>query len=240
MRRRSERSWRDRGRAIGGATRGVVQDEPGDRDVRDALPTFFRQASTDQRTNRRRHVGGQRRPVRLAFEDGGDRVRHGLARERGAAGQHFVEHAAERPDVRRACRPAVPAPARGSCRRPSRGSTPAARRRRAVARGESSSVAAPLTGSRAFASPKSSTFTVPSSRTLMFAGFRSRWTIPCSCAASSASAICVAIGSASSMGMAASRDPLGERRAFDQFHHEGVQAVGVLEAVDLRDVRVIE
>jgi hypothetical protein len=30
----------------------------------------------------------------------------------------------------------------------------------------------------AFAKPKSSTFTVPSSRTLMFAGFRSRWTIP--------------------------------------------------------------
>ena len=30
------------------------------------------------------------------------------------------------------------------------------------------------TASRAFASPKSSTFAVPSSRTLMFAGFRSR------------------------------------------------------------------
>ena len=30
----------------------------------------------------------------------------------------------------------------------------------------------------AFASPKSSTFTVPSSRTLTFAGFRSRWMMP--------------------------------------------------------------
>ena len=38
-------------------------------------------------------------------------------------------------------------------------------------------------GSSAFANPKSSTFTVPSSVTLMLAGFRSRWTIPCSCAA---------------------------------------------------------
>ena len=55
-------------------------------------------------------------------------------------------------------------------------------------------------GSIAFARPKSSTFTVPSARTLMFAGFRSRWMIPCSCAASSASAICFAIGSASSSG----------------------------------------
>ena len=36
-----------------------------------------------------------------------------------------------------------------------------------------------LLGSNALASPKSRTFTVPSSRTLMFAGFRSRWMIPC-------------------------------------------------------------
>ena len=50
----------------------------------------------------------------------------------------------------------------------------------------------------AFARPKSSIFTRPSGRTLIFAGLRSRWMIPCSCAASSASAICLAIGSASS------------------------------------------
>jgi hypothetical protein len=56
-------------------------------------------------------------------------------------------------------------------------------------------------GSIAFAKPKSNTFTVPSSRTLMFAGFRSRWMIPCSWAASRASAICFAIGNASSSGM---------------------------------------
>ena len=36
--------------------------------------------------------------------------------------------------------------------------------------------------STAFANPKSSTFTVPSAATLMFAGFRSRWMTPCSCA----------------------------------------------------------
>jgi hypothetical protein len=54
----------------------------------------------------------------------------------------------------------------------------------------------------AFASPKSRTFTAPSARTLMFAGFRSRWMIACSCAASSASAICFAMGSASPIGTA--------------------------------------
>ena len=44
-------------------------------------------------------------------------------------------------------------------------------------------------GSSDLASPKSSTFTVPSGRSLMFAGLRSRWMMPFSCAASSASAI---------------------------------------------------
>ena len=56
-------------------------------------------------------------------------------------------------------------------------------------------------GSSALAKPKSNTLTVPSSRTLMFAGLRSRWITPASWAASSASAICLAIGSASSSGI---------------------------------------
>ena len=55
----------------------------------------------------------------------------------------------------------------------------------------------------------------------MLAGLRSRWMMPCSCAASSASAICLAIGSASSSGIA----PRAMRRrqilALDQLHHEG-------------------
>ena len=55
--------------------------------------------------------------------------------------------------------------------------------------------------SNAFANPKSSTFTVPSGRILMLAGFRSRWMMPGSCAASSASVICRAMGSASSIGI---------------------------------------
>ncbi len=68
----------------------------------------------------------------------------------------------------------------------------------------------------AFANPKSNTFTVPSARTLMFCGFRSRCTIPCSCAASSASAICFAMASASESGMpprefAGSKDPASVR-----------------------------
>ena len=82
-------------------------------------------------------------------------------------------------------------------------------------------------GSIAFAKPKSSTFTVPSARTLMFAGLRSRWMIPCSCAASSASAICFAIGSASSSGIGPARDPIAPGRALDELHHQRRDAVAL-------------
>ncbi len=95
-------------------------------------------------------------------------------------------------------------------------------------------------GCASLANPKSSTFTTPSARTLMFAGLRSRWTIPCSCAASSASAICLAIGTASSSGIASPRDPLRQILTLDQLHHECTRVAGALEAVDLGDVGMIE
>ena len=92
----------------------------------------------------------------------------------------------------------------------------------------------------AFASPKSSTFTTPSGVILMFAGFRSRWTIPFSCAASSASAICRAMVSASASGSGPARDAVGQRLALDQFQHQRADAVRLFEAVDRADVRMIE
>ena len=95
-------------------------------------------------------------------------------------------------------------------------------------------------GARAFASPKSSTLTVPSRRTLMFAGFRSRWMMPCSCAASRASAICLAIDSASSIGIAPSREALRQILSLDEFHHERVDAVAILQPIDRADVGMIE
>lgn len=66
---------------------------------------------------------------------------------------------------------------------------------------ESEPEAAPPASS-ALASPKSSTFTRSSGVTTTFAGFRSRWTTPCSCAASSAIATWRAISSASRTGTA--------------------------------------
>ena len=64
--------------------------------------------------------------------------------------------------------------------------------------------------------------------------------MPCSCAASSASAICLAMGSASFDRNRALRDALRKRRAFDQLHHERVHAVRVLQPVDRGDVRMIQ
>ena len=51
-----------------------------------------------------------------------------------------------------------------------------------------------------FASPKSSTLTSPPGVIFTLAGFKSRWTMPFSCAASSAAAICPAMRRASSNG----------------------------------------
>jgi len=68
--------------------------------------------------------------------------------------------------------------------------------------GESSGLpTAASTGAPRFAKPKSSTLTVPSDLILMLPGFRSRCTIPRSCAASSASAIWRANARASSSGI---------------------------------------
>ena len=159
-------------------------------------------------------------------------VRDVVARERAAAGEHLVEHDAEGPDVgalvdglaARLLGRHVGRRAEDHAHLRRRGPSASASSARADALPEP----APA-GSSALARPKSSTFTVPSARTLMFAGFRSRWTMPCSCAASSASAICLAIGSASASGSAPARDDrCDEVLALDQFHHERVDVRGLI------------
>jgi hypothetical protein len=82
----------------------------------------------------------------------------------------------------------------------------------------------------AFARPKSSTLTLPSGVILTFAGFRSRCTIPFSCAASRASAIWRAIARSSST--ATGRDLFRKRLAFDELEHESLEVPGFLQAVD--------
>ena len=49
------------------------------------------------------------------------------------------------------------------------------------------------------------------------------------------------MGSASSIGIGAARDALDEQiLAVDELHHQRAHVAGVLEAVDLRDVRMVE
>jgi hypothetical protein len=63
---------------------------------------------------------------------------------------------------------------------------------------------------------------------------------PCSCAASSASPICFAIGRASSSGMAPRVRRCARSSPSTRFHHEGADASAVLQAVDVRDVWVVQ
>ena len=74
----------------------------------------------------------------------------------------------------------------------------------------------------------------------MFAGFKSRCTMPRSCAASSASAICRAMASTSLNGIGPSRNPIGQRWPIHQFEDERERAARFLESVDLRDVRMTQ
>ena len=64
--------------------------------------------------------------------------------------------------------------------------------------------------------------------------------IPCSCAASNASAICFAIGSASSIAIAPRAMRCDKILALDEFHHQRTDTAGFFEPVDVRDIRMVQ
>ena len=166
----------------------------------------FARHRCDQRADEAGMSAGSALQSGSRFEHRRERVGDIVALERAPARQHLVQHAAERPDVAPLVRRRAPAPARDSCRRRCRESCPR----------RSSSPGVVIVGDCRSRPPRcrcglqrlrqaevQHLHRAVWSRTLMFAGFRSRWMIPCSCAASSASAICLAIGSASSSGIGA-------------------------------------
>ena len=59
----------------------------------------FVQAAAKQPTNLRRNVGGELVEVGIGLEDRREGVGHGVTLEHPLSGQHFEQHAAERPDV---------------------------------------------------------------------------------------------------------------------------------------------
>ena len=74
----------------------------------------------------------------------------------------------------------------------------------------------------------------------MFAGFRSRWMMPCSCAASSASAICFAMGSASSSGIAPRAIRWDRSSPSTSSITSAVTPRALLEPVDGGNVRMVQ
>ena len=159
--------------------------------------------------DRRRNVHRQRVPVRRALEHAGQCVGQILALERTPPRRHLMQQATESPDVTTLVRLTL-SPALATCSKRCQAVCPAVIMAGDVIVGDADTsgncrtLRLPLSGTaRAFSGPgelgqaESSTFTVPSGRSLMLAGLRSRWMIPCSWAASSASAISVAMGSAS-------------------------------------------
>ena len=103
------------------------------------------------------------------------------------AGQHLIEDAAERPDIRSLVHRLAARLLRAHVRRRAQNDAVASlvqSDRRRV-----SKLAAVAPSPSVFANPKSRTLTTPDGVTLTLAGLRSRWMMPLSCAAESASAI---------------------------------------------------
>jgi hypothetical protein len=168
-------------------------------DVAQPLFRIFFQALPQQMADGRGRGIGQRGPRRRGPQRGSDRVGHRLARKRSASRQHLVQHASERPDVgalvdrlaARLLRAHVGEGAENDAL--TRAADRHRRRlrqiltRRRIAR-------------RRLRQAEVEHLHDAGWRDLILAGLRSRWTMPFSCAASSASAIWRAMSSASFRG----------------------------------------
>ena len=85
--------------AAGRRLEGALHRQAHIGDVVKPLAEILLQATLDAHPKRRRRVGGKRAPVRLHRDHVGQQIGGAIARECRSAGQHLVQHAAERPDV---------------------------------------------------------------------------------------------------------------------------------------------
>ena len=196
------------------------------------------QAAADDPAQVRRQPGlrlAQRR--RLVLEDRRQELDRARPRERPLPRRHLVEHHAQREDVG----PVVQRPARDLLRRHV-GHRPQHDALARVHVGRQLGAAGPLrhrTAHPARGRSRGPSRVRPSS-TMTFAGFRSRWTMPLSCAATRASASPVAISRIRSTGSPPSGMSAVERLALDELHGQEVDAVGFLDGVDGDDAGVVE
>ena len=108
------------------------------------------------------------------------------AAKRARAREHLVEHAAEREDVGAMSPPARRAPARATCSRPCRARCPAS----VVGAGVDRARRRPRGWRPSLRQAEVEDLHAAVAVRKMFSGFRSRWTMPFSCAAARPAAIC--------------------------------------------------
>ena len=91
-----------------------------------------------------------------------------------------------------------------------------------------------------FASPKSRILACPRLVTKMFAGLMSRWTMPSACAASSASAMSMAMAEKSFRFQRTPRDAVLQRHAVQKLHGDERTALLLANVVNRADVGVVQ
>ncbi len=96
-----DRGASGRRRLLGAGRRGqrLLELEPRVAEIPQPPRRVLLEATPEQAAHLPRSVGGERAPVDLALQDGGQGVRDRLAAEGAAAAEHLVEDAAEGPDV---------------------------------------------------------------------------------------------------------------------------------------------
>ncbi len=78
---------------------GFFEQIESDRHVANTAPAILDEAAYQQCADRFRRLGSQRLPVRFGLQHLRERIAHRRPGKGACAGQHFVEHAAEGPDV---------------------------------------------------------------------------------------------------------------------------------------------
>ena len=181
----------------------------------------------------------RRRPARVLLEDRVHRLDG-----RVAAGTRGGPSASRRARRRtRRCRSgdrrAARAPARATCSRRCRARCPRSVSGRAWA---SSAVSASSSGRSAvsLARPKSRILTRPSRVTKTFSGFRSRWTMPLSCAAARPLRDLAGVVDGLAMRQRRCADARAQRLALEQLRDDVRRALVAADVVDGEDVGVIE